>query len=312
LAAAEQQQRRSKWQVNGTGRFYNGNWKGKRKMLYSCASLDSLDPSLARYLHSEVPQSARFSDETHCFHYTKDQRAVQCGGIHTLLKALFYSHYQSNRSQRDHARVNVVGSSAAQGQLVDAQLDLAVEGREPPAKQKWHRMTLALLEFWKARGHTLQATQVPVELANGWGRMTKADVITRCEADGKLWLWEIKTGYPIGFYRKQKWFRSAPLLDVPCTQENIWFLQLHYTHQALHTSAGVRIEGGARILQVYAKKGEKQLHVEERAPPEWLTSRVPLWAPPLGVPVPRKRPATEPTTVREKEWKDRWSTKKLK
>jgi hypothetical protein len=268
-------------------------------MLYSCASLESLAPSLVRYLHSKVAQTARFSDETHCFHYTKeDGRSVQCGGIHTLLKALFYAHHQSNRSQRDHARVNVVGSSAAQGQLIDAQLDLAVEGKKPEGRKKWHRMTTALLEFWKARGHTLQATQVPVELANGWGRMTKADVITRCEADGKLWLWEIKTGYPIGFYREQGRFKGVPFQDVPCTQQNIWFLQLHYTHQALHTSAGIHIEGGARILQVYAKKGEKKLLVEERAPPQWLTSRVPLWAPPLGVPVVRKR-------VREEEENDK-------
>ena len=258
-------------------------------MLYSCASIDILDPQLARYLHSQVPQTAHFNEETHCFHYTKDQRAVQCGGIHTLLKQVFYPHYQSNRSQRDHARVNVVGSNAAQGQRIDAELDLAVEGKKP-TKGKWHRMTLALLEYWKARGHTLQATQVPVELANGWARMTKADVITRCEADGKLWLWEIKTGYPVGFYREQKKFAAAPFKDVACTQQNIWFLQLHYTHQALHTSAGLRIEGGARILQVYAKTGVKQLFVEERVPPAWLTSRVPLWAPPLGVPVIRKRP----------------------
>lgn len=254
-------------------------------MLYSCASLETLDPSIARYLHSEVPQSARFSEKTHCFHYTKEGgRPVQCGGIHTMLQRLFYSHYQSNRSQRDHARVNVVGSDAKKGQLIDSQLDLAVEGKKPEGRTKWHRMTLALLEYWRVRGHTLQATQIPVELCNGWGRMTKADVITKAP-DGKLWLWEIKTGYPVGFYRKQKWFQSAPLKDIDCTQQNIWFLQLHYTHQALHTNAGIRIEGGARILQVYAKKGEKQLTLEERTPPEWLTSRVPLWAPPLGVPV---------------------------
>lgn len=269
-------------------------------MLYSCASLETLDPSLARYLHSEVPQTARYSEETHCFHYRKDQRAVQCGGIHTLLKSLFYNHYEPNRSQRDHARVNVVGSNPAQGQLVDDQLGWAVEGKQPPTKKKWHRMTLALLDYWKAKGHTLQAAQVPVELANGWGRMTKVDMITRCEADGKLWLWEIKTGYPIGFYREQKFFERAPFLDIPCTQQNIWFLQLHYTHQALHTSAGIRIEGGARILQVYAKKREKKLYIEERAPPAWLTSRVPLWAPPLGVPVVMLKD-TKKRTTREDE-----------
>lgn len=259
-------------------------------MLYACASIETLDNSLAHYLHSEIPQSARFNEVTHCFHYTKDGgRPVQCGGIHTLLRQLFYPHHQSNRSQRDHSRVNVTGSNAKQGQLIDAQLDLAVEGKQPQgARKKWHRMTLALLAYWRDKGHTLQASQVPVELANGWGRMTKTDMITRCEADGKLWLWEIKTGYPVGFYRKQKTFTSPPFTDIPCTQENIWFLQLHYTNQALYTNAGIRIEGGARVLQVYTKKGEKAPIIEERAPPSWLIERVPLWRPPLGVPVAKK------------------------
>lgn len=255
-------------------------------MLYACASVETLHPALTKYLHSEVPQSARYSDTTKCFHYLKDGREVQCGGIHTWLQEIYYKHYKFNRSQRNHKRTKLVGSTKAQGQRVDDELMLAVEGRQPAGRKQWHPMTVALRQWWRARGHTLQACQVPVELANGWTRMTKADVITRCEADGKLYLWEIKTGAPVGFYVAQGKFQGAQFADVRCTHENIWYMQLHYTHQALETMAGLRIEGGARILQVRAEKGRKSFVIEERAVPQWLTSRVPLRVRPLeGVPV---------------------------
>lgn len=260
-----------------------------RAALFSCASVETLDPQLQRYLQSEVPQSARYSDVTKCFHYTKDGREVMVGGIHNWLRTLYYPDHKSNRSKRNHGRTALVGSTKEQGQRVDAELQLAVEGRKPEGRKRWHPMTAALLQWWRSRGHVLQACQVPVELANGWSRMTKADVITRSVADGKLWLWEVKTGWPVGFYlssKEQPTFSGAKFGDIRCTEENVWYLQLHYTHQALETMAGLRIEGGARIIQVYARKGQKQLLVEERVPPPWLTTRVPLRVRPLeGVPV---------------------------
>lgn len=259
-----------------------------------------MHPALAVYLEGEVARSARYDEKTKCFHYTKggDGREIQCGGIHNWLRTLFYPHYKNNRSRRNHGSVSIVGSSHQQGVLVDSQLQMVAEGKEVPPK-KLHKMTSAILTWLRERGHELQAAQVPVELAQGWSRMTRADLITRCKVDGRLWLWEIKTGFPVGFFRKQGTFSSAPLDDVPCTQENIWLLQVHYTHQALCTMARLPIEAGcARVLQVYAKK-QGQPHqkspvlvVEERAPPAWLTSRVPLLAPPplgLGVPVSRKK-----------------------
>lgn len=256
-----------------------------------------MHPDLATYLEGEVARSARYDEKTKCFHYTRgggDGREIQCGGIHNWLRTLFYPHYKSNRSRRNHGSVSIVGSSHKQGVLVDTQLQMVAQGKEIPPK-KLHKMTSAILEWLRARGHELQAAQVPVELAQGWSRMTRADLITRCTADGRLWLWEIKTGFPVGFFRAQGTFANDPLGDVPCTQKNIWLLQLHYTHQALCTMARLPIEAGcARVLQVYAKKQGQgsALVVEEHAPPPWLTSRVPLLAPPplgLGVPVSRKK-----------------------
>jgi hypothetical protein len=259
-----------------------------------------MHPALSAYLESEVARSAHYNEQTQSFHYTKHGRPIQCGGIHGWLRTLFYSHYVRNRSDRNHKQVSLIGSTHTQGKLVDAQLEAITRGKMSMTHRKMHKMTRAIVEWLHARGHTLEAAQVPVELAQGWGRMTCADLITRNKADGKLWVWEIKTGFPVGFYRSQGNFANAPLEDVPCTQQNIWFLQLHYTHQALCTMARLPIEGGcSRILQVYLKKQGRgkpaALIVEEHAPPAWLTARVPLMAPPplgLGVPVSKKkRPA---------------------
>lgn len=257
-----------------------------------------MHPALAAYLETEVVRTTRYDEKTKCFHYTKGGgREVQCGGLHSWLRTLFYPKYQSNRSERKHSSVAIVGSSHKQGVLIDTQLQALAEGKLSLSSKKVHKMTRALVDWLHARGHELQAGQVPVELAQGWSRMTRADLITRSKADGRLWVWEIKTGFPVGFYRGQGNFANAPLEDIACTQQNIWLLQVHYTHQALVTTARLPIEGGcSRVLQVYAKKqghGKPNLLVvEEHAPPAWLTSRVPLLAPPrlgLGVPVSRKK-----------------------
>lgn len=155
--------------------------------------------------------------------------------------------------------------------------------------------------------------------------MTKADVITRCERDGTLWLWEVKTGAPIAFHISQGNFTREPLADIPCTEKHIWLLQLHYTHQALETMAGLHIDGGARVIQVHARKGQRNLIIEEHAPPAWLTTRVPLRVVqprPSGVPVvlgardavPKKREREEPEPEDPEpsvpaKWSRIWQTK---
>lgn len=290
-----------------------------RARLYSCVSLDEMHPALARYLTSDVPQSARFEEGDHCFHWNRAHMPLKGGGIHKWLKARFYPHHEKKTGKRDK-RTKLVGSSTQQGITVDNQLALAVEGQKP---RRWSAMTRALLDWWKQRGHTLQACQVPVQLVTqSWEspRMTKADVITRCEHDGTLWLWEVKTGAPIGLNTKHEFFKAAPLQDVPCTERHIWFLQLHYTHQALETMAGLHIDGGARVIQVHARKGQRNLIIEEHAPPAWLTTRVPLRAVqprPSGVPIvletkttgPRKREREEQETPKE-QWARIWQTTK--
>lgn len=259
--------------------------------------------ALVRYLQSEIATTAHYNEETRCYNYTKGGREIECGGIHSFLRQRFYSHHRSNRSERKHKQTSIIGSSAAQGKLVDSQIQAITLGKKP---KRLHKLTVALLDWWKERGHTVHAAQVPVELAQGYARMTQADVITQAP-DGRLWVWEVKTGWPVGFYHSQGNFASAPLRDIPCTQENIWYLQLHYTHQALVTCAALPIDlECAGVLQVYQKKVSKtkgaQILVEQRSVPEWLRTRVPLLAPPtlgLGVPVLlKKRP------VREEEEQD--------
>ena len=130
-------------------------------------------------------------------------------------------------------------------------------------------MTQAILNMvQKEMQQTLQASQVPVPLASTALKMTQADLITK-DAFGKLWLYELKTGVPISFYRTQKEqpYFEGKLKDVDCNGLNIWHLQLAHTRLALEKQ-GVQISE-ARVIQVYKHK-EKGLVVKVHEQPKWV------------------------------------------
>lgn len=216
-------------------------------------------PALGAYLQLPVVKSASFSEADDRYHYTKHGQQVACGGLVQTLKYRFYQHYKDNRSKRRKG-TRVRGSNKKQGKLVDAQLLQYVHvGKKP---KRCTKMTTALLDYWHSKGHTLEAAQLPVELVQ-WNKMTQADVITR--KNNQLYMWEVKTGFPIGGFRKQAFF-SAPLHKVPCTKYNIWQLQMHYTMQGLRQQ-GLPIKAG-NVIQVYSKDGKMQVKVHEEEP--WL------------------------------------------
>jgi hypothetical protein len=144
--------------------------------------------------------------------------------------------------------------------------------RTGKAPKRAHKMTKSLLHYWiKEKKHTLQASQLPVEIEGGWNKMTQADIITRDEITGDLYLWEVKTGFPVGGFRQQDNFK-APLADVKCTKYNIWQLQLYYTRQALEQK-GLRFKE-ANVIQIYEKKKERELIIKIHPQEDWL-SRAP-------------------------------------
>lgn len=187
---------------------------------------------------------------------------LMCGLIERI-RARHYHHHKRNRSKRNHKRVAVVGSSSAQGKTVDRQLKRAAEGN--PVK-KPHPMTARLQAYWAAEGHTLVACQVPVRVRDFFLCMTEADALTM-DAAGRLWLWEVKTGAPVGFHRAQGTLSHVRGDEVPCNGQAIWQLQLHYTRRALE-AAGVQI-CNSRVIQVHEHKKEG-LKLQVHAPPEWI------------------------------------------
>lgn len=229
---------------------------------FTCAAIDNLHPQLARYLHSSVAQSARYDESVRCYRFRKQGLERIAGGLHRTLQSTFYPHYKDNRSRRKRD-VQIRGSSKAQGKRVDQEVAMMVEGR---LQKKLHKMTLALLQFWKERKETLQAAQVPVELTVNQTKMTQADLITR-DAQGRLVLYEIKTGAPVGFHVTQDTFQVKSVAHIRCTKKNIWQLQLAYTRMALEQSAGIPIHE-AYVIQIYDHRGEG-LQIDLHPQPTW-------------------------------------------
>lgn len=107
----------------------------------------------------------------------------------------------------------------------------------------------------KNTGHILVAAQVPVRLANVLSvRMTQVDLITMNALTHELEVWEVKSGFPQGFYRKQGFMRCDPIEHVECTKPNIWHLQLRYTQLALEAALGLQNRTHARVIHAYEKK----------------------------------------------------------
>jgi hypothetical protein len=235
---------------------------------FTSCPIDHLHDSLARYLHSRVAQSARYDETEQCYKYQHPNGTViTCGGLHRALKSIFYAHYTPSRSRRNSS-VQIKGSTKAQGIKVDKQVSSIVEGRYPI---KMHDMTQRLLDYWRDAGETLQAAQVPVPMTLAQRKMTQADVITR-DSKGRLILYELKTGAPVGFSTAQGTLSEDHVANVKCTKETIWQLQLAYTKMAL-IAAGVDIFA-ARVIQIFEKK-HQGLFVKIYPEAKW-TSQLPL------------------------------------
>lgn len=234
---------------------------------FTSTSSSKLHPSLLSHLSSPLATSARFNPIFECYEFENtSKRATRCGGLHKTLTALFYSHYVSDRSKRK-SDTYVTGSNKEQGIEVDRQIGQSVAGKLVNA----HPMTRRLLQFWKDSEETLQASQVPVQLTTEEVKMTQADLITM-DKRGRLILYEIKTGMPVGLNRTQDYFTVEQVHNVPCTKKNIWFLQLAYTQKALE-QARVEIYK-ARVIQIYEDKRDG-LVVKVHPLPKWAQESLP-------------------------------------
>lgn len=195
------------------------------------------------------------------------------GGIHSLLEKTFYSHYKMNRSRRNHKTVHVRGSNSDKGKTVDRQITewarLGGRGKRP---KRLNKLAAALMKHLEDMGHIPQAAQLPVMIPDTRPhRMTQSDLITR-DGFGRLWLWEVKSGYPVGGFRKQgvldRGVADKKGEPVPCTKHSIWQLQLHFTRNALE-AAGINI-AEARVIQVHEDKRKDKPIVTIHDQAEWV------------------------------------------
>lgn len=238
---------------------------------------EKLDASIVRHSQTRFAQSVelikQFGFEKYSFFHAGITH--EGGGVISLLQKTFYPHYKSNRSKRKYKSVNVQGSTSVKGKTIDGQLGkwtaLGGGGKRPKRLNAWAG---ALMEHLETLGHTPQAAQLPVLIPNSRPhRMTQADLIT-VDGFGRLWLWEIKSGIPVGGFQKQDVFQNG-IQDtkgktVPCTKYGIWQLQLEFTRKALE-AAGISI-AEARVIQVYGDKRENKPVVKVHSQPEWVKS----------------------------------------
>ncbi len=232
---------------------------------FTSAPVDQLEPTLAAHLDSVLAKTAKFDGVSYVFE--KGGRPTRVAGLKKGLEARHYPHYIDNRAPRNWKTVRIMGSDAEEGKYVDTELALHAE---EPGRKVDHHMVRKMLDTFREMGHVTVAGQVPVELPShlmGGHRMTQADLITRDDRTGELWLWEQKCGAPVGFNRKQGVFANLPGdEEVVCTKLGIWHLQLRYTLLSLR-AAGVNIRH-SRVSQIYEKRG-LGLFVDIHPPPEW-------------------------------------------
>lgn len=249
----------------------------KRRVFHLHCKPNKIDPSIEKYAQDRFCKSVdlvkvgKYS-KYKFFHSGTEHTS---GGLLTLLERTFYSHYQTNRSRRNHKHVMVRGSNDSKGKTVDRQISawtsLGGAGQRP---KRLNKLAASLMKHLEDLGHSPQAAQLPVLIPNTRPyRVTQADLITK-DGFNRLWLWEIKTGFPVGGFRKQDVFQHG-IVDkngdaVPCTKYNIWQLQLHFTRQALE-SAGIEI-AEARVIQVHEVKNKAEPQIKIHAQPEWVKS----------------------------------------
>jgi hypothetical protein len=200
---------------------------------------------LSEYLDTKFARSLRISPLFGTYECYVKGNTFQKTGIHSTLRRRFYSHYPKEASRRRRTKTKSKGSTKKIGIAVDTQIFKIVAANKVPSRI--NKLTRALLEHWKSAGHTLIAAQVPVYVAS-LDCVTQADCITR--HNDTYTMWEVKTGFPVGGFRKHGKFTGAPFETIDCTKYNIWQLQRKYTHDAL-VEAGLKIDD-SRVIQVYS------------------------------------------------------------
>lgn len=222
-----------------------------------------MHPALESYIAKEFAQKAHYDEKCKSYVAPVQGRMVKHCGLIEKLRSRHYVQCGKKQSKRRDRSVNIKGSTSSIGKRVDLELLLASVGKP---KKRQHKFTTALLNHWKNMGHTLARCQVPVLVRQFHCCMTQADVITM-DSENKLWLWEVKTGAPIGFHHRHGDLHHVSGDPVPCNGMAQWQLQLEYTRRAL-MNANIPISH-AHIIQIHdQRKGPTLIKVHPQS--DWL------------------------------------------
>jgi hypothetical protein len=224
-------------------------------MLHVVANDIKLEASLSRYLKSEFCKNVRFEDDAFVYKLPNGAKIKKCG-IHSKLKKRYYPRFEY-RKKRAYNRQHK-SSDTEEGIKVGAEIETYIEKGVLPE----HCFAQAVIDFLeKTKKHHLVASEVPIRVKK-LDCITKADILSQ-DSRGRLWLWELKCGYPnIGARGKL----CYPLHSVPNTRFNHYELQRHFTAQAFIAS-NVNIYKSA-VLHVYTKK-DKGVQVKIRPAASW-------------------------------------------
>lgn len=188
--------------------------------------------------------------------------SIRYRGLHSSLEKAYYP--LDWRIKQRHYKTKKRGSSKHQGKAVEAAIDRCVfDGK--PLRQ---RMARAVVKQWETMGHRVVAGQWPVLLYRK-GICTQADYITEDRETGGLWMWELKTGWPV-IPRKPKCFRSLPIpadsgIVPECTPFARWDMQRAMTHRAMVKDAEIPLVG-SRVIHVW----EEQVKTPFKPEKHWV------------------------------------------
>lgn len=200
--------------------------------------------------------------------------------VQNLVSVFGFDLLYSKQDRKWKGKPLQLPSSKGDGSKADKQLEAAIaKGAFPDASSSDYARSV--WEHWASIGHVPILSQLPVVLTKA-NVCTAGDYFTRCEADGTLHLWELKTGWPLPLVSEKEashWF-SAPLDGVKDTPQNRWQLQVEMTRIAYEREMGMKIDACHVIhawlerrlgYDVYATKVKVLSLLEDLDPPGWPT-----------------------------------------
>lgn len=232
---------------------------------------ESAPADVIQYTDNRLVKSIYFDYDRISYGITINGCKQSCRGLTSTLQYRFYPTYvrSTSKSGSSHRRRQKKGSSEQLGKIVDKHLTNYVKTQKRPK----HKMTIAIINFIEQNmEHTIVGAQLPTYIKE-FRCITQADLIT-IDKLNRLWMIEIKTGYPRGGYRKKGngMLTNIPSKgQIPSTVYNHWQLQCHYTAKGLK-ECGLPLYNSC-IVQAFneRKRGEPvKVTVKKLETPKWI------------------------------------------